>query len=177
LGASVAAGVGYLLGKERVPNYTYLKERNVQFRVNARSGRTDKLGGSGWEPFSYDTSSKELPASVVSLSNGTWENGFGIASPGKICFDAQVNLSSVLESVRVSIAFDSKPADNGSANSASSSDPFDALFPGEYSTLKAERGNLLGAGKDGRLCGTAPRVFPTGAKWSYTLSAVRGWKE
>lgn len=176
LAVAIAATIAYVVGKGSRPGYTYLKEGTIQFRVDERSGRTDRLGSTGWEPFSYDSSSEELPTSVVTLGNSTWESGFSTPPPGRICFDAHNHSGSVVQDVKISISFDPKPADYPTGAGGDPGNVDDFIF-GEYSTLKPDRENLLAAGKDGRVCGTAPRVFPTGAKWSYTVLRVRGWKE
>lgn len=142
--ASVVAGVAYMFGRASGPSYTYLHQGGVQFRVDARSGRTDRLEASGWQPFSFERPPEALPGSVVNLGNGTWESSF-TSPPGRICFDAQNNSDFVIQDVRVAVSFDPKPADYPSANGTNSGDPLDLILGSEYSLLKTETGHLLGA--------------------------------
>ena len=65
LAVCVAAGEGYSLGQSGVPNYTYLKEGNIQFRVDSHRGRTDRLSVDGWMPVSFDRPAEAIPPDMI----------------------------------------------------------------------------------------------------------------
>ena len=180
IAVAVAAGEGYVVGRQSEDNFTYLKQGNAQIRFDAHSGRTDVLRADGWEPISFDSPAQRLEEdpyakwraggktsfdvdamSLASLKNGTWEHESD-AAPGTICFDVQNNSHYVLRDVTILISIDPKPTDDAG---------------NDYVDMKSEVGSLLGIGRESRFCGSAPRVFPSGAKWSYNVSAVRGWRQ
>ncbi|MGA3055925.1 MAG: zinc ribbon domain-containing protein [Candidatus Korobacteraceae bacterium] len=163
----VAGGEGYLLGRQSLRNnYTYLTQGNLQYRVNAGTGRTDRLDiRSGWVPVSFDRPPETIPAdeapSIV-LSNGSWKNGISDTA-GEICFDVQNNSHYVLQEVAV-IVFRHIP-----------NDPLSA-FDFQRVMLRGF-GGLLDVNKASRFCGSAGQL-PTSATWTYnTEITITGWKQ
>jgi hypothetical protein len=164
----VAAGEGVVVGLHAGgESYTYLKEGSVQFRVNARLGRTDRLWSTGWVPVSFDAPPEDLPAdtmSSISLFSGTWQSGL-YGATDKVCFDLQNDSNYVLRDVAVHVSIDPKPTD----------DPFGGLA--NTVNMKVENGGLLDRGAHDRFCGEAPSHLTSGAKWSYDSPTAKGWKQ
>ncbi len=170
----VAGGEGYLLGRQSLGNnYTYLTQGNLQYRVNAGTGRTDRLDiRSGWVPVSFDKLPETITGKVLDMSNGSWANPT-YGTNGEICFDVRNDLPYVIRDVTIVVSYDPMPEDLKSPK------PFSLDSPpkiGDSVMLTREFGGLLDVGNASRFCGTAPRPFPTGAKWSYTQSSMTGWK-
>jgi hypothetical protein len=166
----VAAGEGFMVGQQfGGESYTYLKEGNIQFRVNARLGRTDRLWNDGWEPVSFDKPPEVIPSSEIlslvwSMSRGEWDGGI-LGTPGKICFDFQNNSSYVIRDISLHITLDPKPTDDTSTEFT------------DVTNLKREVGGLIDKGAEDRVCGDAPRSLPGGTKWSYEVTSAIGWKQ
>jgi hypothetical protein len=153
-------------GCSRKPSdrYTYLKEGEAQFRVDNEAGRTDKLeGANGWQPVSFDRPPENLPteqAQKLFPTAGKWErSGFN----DKICFHVLNDSDYVVESVRVLVSINPKPAD--------ADDLGDAVI------MKAYLGGLLARGRQDLFCGDAPRPLPGTANWTFGDLRARGWKE
>jgi hypothetical protein len=168
LAVGVAAGEGYVLGRQSIGNsYTYLTQGDVHYRVNAVSGRTDVLAGTrGWEPVSFNSTPETISpdeARSIILSGGSWKNGTYTA--GLICFDVQNNSHYVLQQVEISISLSPEPPD-------ATKNPL-AWFLGRV-MLKGVY--PLDVGKAAQFCGDAPRQFPAGAAWSYGTGIMTGWK-
>jgi hypothetical protein len=172
LAVAFAAGEGYVLGRQSLGNgYTYLTQGKLQYRVNTTSGRTDMLAGiRGWEPVSFNTAPETISASdgwgglvflTINLSNGIWEPGvFGTS--GKICFDVRNDSIYVLRDIVIGVTLDPEPP---------------GVLGGENVHLENESGGLLDVGRSSRYCAAEPRPFPTGAKWTYTMQWMTGWKQ
>lgn len=169
LAVALAAGEGFLIGRQPAESYTYLQQGNFQFRVNARSGRTDRLTNAGWEPLSFDKPAEMLTSTTVDfifgvgLRNGNWAAGPFNVGPGEICFDVENNTGYVLRDVTVVINLDPKPAD---------ADRTDSLV-----TLTKFGSGLLGRSATSKFCGKATRKLPDGSNWSFTLVSASGWME
>ncbi len=171
LAVGVAAGEGYSVGAHsHGKSYTYLQQGNLQYRVDSRSGRTDALkGGGGWEPVSFDRAPEvvELIAASLSLqlTEGKWDSD-------RICFEIENDSDYVLESVKVSISLEPKPANPNPIYA----DRWDYAV-----TLKQYGGGLLDKKRRSQFCG-ATKIWgwqtPVGAtSWSYSISSATGWKE
>lgn len=168
----VAAGEGYVLGRQSLGNnYTYLTQRDLHYRVNAVSGRTDVLAGTrGWEPVSFNSTPETIPpdeARSIILSGGSWKNGTYDA--GLICFDVQNNSHYVLQQVAISVSLNPKPPEVN-CNFA------DQILGGGCEGVILKGSFLLDEGKADQFCGNAPRPFPAGAAWSYATGIMTGWK-
>jgi len=158
LAVAVAAGEGYLVGRQfGVKTYTYLQQGNIQYRVDEAAGRTDRLGTGGWEAVSFDRPAEPIPSAdvflAVSMSKGEW------AFNNDVCFDVSNDSGFVLQDIWIQITFDPQPPEGN-------------LFL----NLKRYGGAPLDKGKSGRFCGSASRAFPSGSKWSYTITSEGGWK-
>lgn len=101
----------------------------------------------------------------VRLTDGQWQTM--PLSAGRICFDVTNDSSYVLRDLTIRVSLEPKPPD----------------FPdgGEPVILRRQsdfsgHDQLLDVGKTLQLCGTAPTEYPSGAKWSYNVSAIMGWK-
>ena len=169
LAVALAAGEGFLIGRQPTESYTYLQQGNFQFRVNAHSGRTDRLTIAGWEPVSFDKPAETLTSELLGflfgleLKNGAWTAGPFNVGPGEICFDMENKSDYVIRDVTVAINLDPKPAD--------------AARTDDSVTLTKVGNGLLGKSATSKFCGKAPRKLPDGSNWSFTLVSASGWKE
>lgn len=165
LAVCVAAGEGYSLGQSGSPNYTYLKEGNVQYRVDPHRGRTDRLSAVGWTLVSFDRPPEAIPFYLISrlvLSNGGLASATS-ASTGQICFDVQNNSDYVLKDVTILAAvYVSKPPS--------------ASPPPERVVLQSD---LVGVerGTSAHLCGTTTLHLSSSDTWSYSDTTASGWKQ
>jgi hypothetical protein len=159
------------------PHYRYLSQGSVQYRVDERAGRTDRLGNGGWTPVAYDKEAQEIPISLtdgtkgndavskyfsgpsVSLTQGGWAPPtlFG-GSSGKICFIATNSSGYVVDRIVIDVALKDKSA---------TSQPV---------TLKAQSGGLLAVGAKGLICGDAPQGVSASDGWTYSADHAYGWK-
>jgi hypothetical protein len=169
LAVCVAAGEGYSLRQSGSPSYTYLKEGDIQFRTDARRGRTDRLFGNGWRPVSFDRPPDVLPFDLIPsivLNNGSWETRYRMLyAPGEIihgqfCFDVQNNSDYVLKDVEIIIVMHPVFAKNDIGVTV----PVDLKAP--YALDKRESGHL---------CGRV-LVSPL-STWNYSVSSANGWKQ
>jgi hypothetical protein len=175
--AVVVAGLeGFTIGQHfGSESYTYLSQSNAQYRVNRRSGRTDRLTNSGWKPVSFDRRAMKIPDEETGYDifaamthydplfkdGGTWENGHG-GSAGKICFNIQNDTDYVLSEIRISVEISKK-------NTAEADKFSDIRLSNDY-------GGLLDSGDAAKFCGTAPRNLSDGETWSFHRGMVTGWK-
>lgn len=169
LAVCVAVGEGYFLRQSGRPSYTYLKEGDIQFRTDARRGRTDRLFGNGWRPVSFDRPPNALPSHLIPsivLNNGSWETQYRLLyAPGEIihgqfCFDVQNNSDYVLKDVEIIVLMHPVFAKNDIGVTAS----VDLKAP--YALDKRESGHL---------CGRV-LVSPL-STWNYSVSSATGWKQ
>jgi hypothetical protein len=171
LAVCVAAGEGYSLGQAGSPNYTYLKEGNIQFRVDPHRGRTDRLYAGGWIPVSFDRPEAISPDQIprLVLSNGSLENGT-LTSPGQICFNVKNNSDYVLKDVTILAAthVSASPSPNG-------------YPPGFTPYVGPERvilqSDLVDRGISVHLCGTTSLSLSPSDTWSYSDTAAAVWKQ
>jgi hypothetical protein len=172
LGVGVAAGEGYVVGRQSLGNnYTYLAQGDLHYRVDAASGRTDVLAGTkGWEPVSFNRPPETIPtedARSIIVSNGSWENGTYTA--GKICFDVQNGSHYVLQQVAISISLNPKPPEENC-------NLFDQMLGGGCEGVILKGGRPLDVGKAAQFCGDAPRPIANGTTWKYGTGTITGWK-
>lgn len=164
LAVCVAVGEGYFLGQSGSPSYTYLKEGDIQFRMDARRGRTDRLFGNGWRPVSFDRPPVAIPSDQIRrlvLSDGRWENET-LSPPGQMCFYVQNDSDYVVKSVTI------HPGVLGS-NPPPISEPAVVL----QSTYLVDKATA------GQLCGTPLFHLSASDIWSYseTETSATGWKQ
>lgn len=167
LAVVLAAGEGFLIGRQPAENYTYLQQGNTQVRVNPSTGRTDRLTTDGWMPISYDKPPETLDpwqAPTLTLTNGVWKNTF--LDNGEVCFDVENGTQYTVQDLSIVLTFDPKPA-----NTSSFDDVFNSV------TLKKFIGGLLATGKSAEFCGKPGVKLPPDAKWSYQMKSYSGWKE
>jgi hypothetical protein len=171
LAVCVAAGEGYSFGQSSSPNYTYLKEGNLQFRVDSHRGRTDRLFGGGWMPVSFDRSPEALPSDRIPrlvLSNGGWESTTS-AAPGRICFDVQNNSDYVVKDLTiVASVHPSTPPSTG---------PYAGLDAQRIESVVLQTPYLVDSGDSAHLCGTTSFHLSTSDTWSYSDISANGWKQ
>jgi hypothetical protein len=172
LAVCVAAGEGYSLGQSGSPNYTYLKEGNIQFRVDSRRGRTDRLYAGGWIPVTFDRPPEGIPADQIPqlvLSNSGWESATS-TSPGQICFDVQNNSDYVLKEVAILAAVHvSTPPSTGIYKG------FDPYAAPERVVLQSAY--LIDRGTSAHLCGATSSYPSPSDNWSYSDTTASGWKQ
>jgi hypothetical protein len=157
LAVCVAAGEGYSLGKSGSPNYTYLKEGNVQFRVDSHRGRTDRLFGRGWIPVSFDRPAEAIPSDQIPriiLSNAFW-------NAGEICLDVQNGSDYVVKGVTIHPAVLA---------------PTQTL-PVPVSAVVLQAAYLIDKGDHAILCGTTSFHLLTSDNWSYSDTSASGWRQ
>jgi hypothetical protein len=175
LAVVVAAGEGYMFSRGSRDSFTYLTQGKLQYRVNARNGRTDMMLSTGrWHPVSFDRPSEEIPYSAslnVTFSRENWGPSLRDLSssyeefsspnhPQDICMDVQNNSRFVLEKVTILISLDPE-----------SSDKYDHIVE-----LKDALGRLLDRGEKSKFCGPAPLPL-SNSKWSDSYLSVNGWKD
>jgi hypothetical protein len=144
------------------PRYRYLSQGSVQYRVDEKAGRTDRLGNGGWFPVAFDREAEEVPegnifSQSIALSEGQWTSALG----GQICFTA-VNSSGYLVD-RIAIKVQAQKQ-NGPVNLD------------QEVTLKSYGGGFIGPGKNSMVCASSPRDLSADETWSYTYLAAYGWK-
>lgn len=153
----VAGGEGYSTGRYQT-GYTYLQEGNIQFRIDKRFGRTDRLWSNGWKPVSFDRPTDKIniidAIFQIPLTNTRWEGQ-------RICFDVQNKSDYVIKSIALSVTITPKSP---------------SATPTKLSVLShPEVYGLLDSGDDDRFFGTAT-TFPVDAEWSYVVEEFTGWK-
>lgn len=157
LAVLVAGGEGYSIGHYQT-GYTYLQEGNTQFRIEKRTGRTDRLWTNGWKPVSLDRPTDKIDVLVgifaIPLTNGRWEGS-------RVCFDVQNKSDYIIKSIALSVTITPKSHTDTPTKLAV------LLHPEVYA--------LLDSGDDDRFCGTAT-TFPGDAEWSYAVEEITGWK-
>jgi zinc-ribbon domain len=161
----LVAAFGCLLLVRPLIRYKYLKERALQFRYDRYSGRTDELvPAEGWVPVGFDRPPVSFPATAISLSQGSWQNG--LDDPGEVCFQVENNSGFVVKGIVVAITI--------------KGDPLEQSRPAGYDapliTLHLQGDGLLGVGKAGRFCGTTHN-WGSGQSWTYDVFSAEGWKQ
>jgi len=182
---ALAAGEGFLIGRQGHDRFRYLQQGSTQFRVNERLGSTDRLTGSGWQPVSFDRPAEAVPLAgtsddhvfgglaQLSLTNGVWTGNSTNAGLGEICYGVENKSDYVLRDVTVNV--DYEPVSTLPKSELKSLDlrPISLLYP---VVLRTGSGLLLGPNATSRLCGPSPPELPEGSKWSSKLVSAAGWK-
>jgi hypothetical protein len=141
----------------------------VQYRVDERAGRTDRLGTSGWYPVAYESEAKEIDllAAIwtVNLTKGYWE---GAIAGGDICFTVNNTSGYVMDRIVIKVKTQKK---NGAEAGKDSSAGVD-----QEVVLKGYGGGLISPGRDSLVCASSPRDLSPDETWSYDLKSVYGWK-
>jgi hypothetical protein len=79
--------------------YKYLQQGQTQIRVEERSGRTDRLTGSGWIPISFDSPSVEVPKDQLKRISVTIVHDGG----PPLCYTVNNDSNYVLKEIWVSL--------------------------------------------------------------------------
>jgi hypothetical protein len=172
LAVALAAAEGFLIGRQPAENYKYLQTGNAQFRVNERSGRTDRLTNAGWRPISFDKPAEAMPRDSMDfefglgLMNGTWIGDPENAGPGEICYDLENKTDYVLRDVTIEVDFEPTPPPG--------INPIDLALGSVV--LRGGPGGLLDTSATSRFCGAPLKKLPDGSKWSSKLVSATGWK-
>jgi hypothetical protein len=139
----------------------------VQYRVDEKAGRTDRLGSNGWHPVAFDKAAEQLPPSDVSVFDFTLKDGhWGPNWPNgdEICFTFENSFGYVIQKLPVQIEVKDK-------------DGKDAKDVSQMIDLTKEDGGLIDTGETAKVCARAPGNFPEGGNWSYSTSyLIQGWK-
>ncbi len=163
----LAVLVGVTLDQDTFgPRYRYLSQGSVQYRVDEKAGRTDRLGNGGWYPVAFDKAAEQLPPSDVSvfdfaLKDGHW--GPNWPSGDEICFTFENSSGYVIQ--KLSVQIEVKDKDGKAATDVS-----------QVIDLAREGGGLIDTGGTSKVCALAPGNFPQGGSWSYTDVGAYGWK-
>lgn len=164
---------GFALGQRfGRDSYSYLSQKNAQYRVNQRSGRTDRLTDRGWRPVSFDSKAEEIPNADLSfairMKHGEWNN-LSPFSTRKICFDVQNDSDFVIADIGINAFVRSKGGDSSDKKN---------LLQGDNSVrLTSSTGYLLDIGEQAQFCGPAPRDLSSDETWDYSPQPLRGWKK
>jgi len=159
------------------PRYRYLSQGSVQYRVDERAGRTDRLGSSGWYPVAYDREAQELPpvAAIwtVNLTKGEWTSGSG----GKICFSAVNSSEYTVDRITIAVQIQKKSDAQAGKDGATDKDSANQLNPTDQQVvLKSYGGGFIGTGDTALVCAPSPRDLTADDTWSYTDEHIYGWK-
>lgn len=150
------------------PRYRYLSQGAVQYRVDEKAGRTDRLGNHGWYPVAYESGAKEINALdaiwTVNLTKGYWEPAI---AGGNICFTVSNTSGSILDRITIQVQTQKKNADAGKG---------DASALNQQIVLKSYGGGFIGTGDTILACASSPRDLATDETWSYSDVHLYGWK-
>jgi hypothetical protein len=181
----LAVLVGVTLDQDSLgPRYRYLSQGAVQYRVDEKAGRTDRLGTGGWFPVAFDKEAVDvidvLHGNMFdiplenNLTNGMWTPSLAW---GRVCFNLSVASSSVfvLKGIDIEVSINKKgDAPPGKSNFYTDAQKtFDNTFP---LSLHNEGGGLMVPGGTYLVCGSAPRDLSADETWSYSLKHFYGWK-
>ena len=151
------------------PRYRYLSQGSVQYRVDEKAGRTDRLGNHGWYPVAFDGEAKEINALdaiwTVNLTKGYWEPAI---AGGNICFTVSNTSGYILD--RITIQVQSQKKNDADAGKG------DASALNQQIVLKSYGGGLIGTEDTVLACASSPRDLATDETWSYSDVHIYGWK-
>jgi hypothetical protein len=175
----IAVLVGVALDQDTFgPRYRYLSQGSVQYRVDEKAGRTDRLGDGGWHPVAFDSEARKVPGAdtlfdhSIVLTQGGWT---ATLSPlgGKICFAVTNSSDYVVERVEI-VAHIQKKSDPEAGKDGAPD--FYSAATGPQVVLKNYGGGFIDAGETRLACGSAPRDLSADETWSYTYAGAYGWK-
>jgi hypothetical protein len=159
------------------PRYRYLSQGSVQYRVDEKAGRTDRLGNGGWYPVAYDREAQQMPANgpltQIELTNGEWTPWSVSPLGGQICFLAKNASDYILDRITISVRILKKT--DAAAGQDSAPDLYSRVS-GPQVVLKSYGGGLIAAGETRLACGSAPRDLSAKETWSYEYINAYGWK-
>ena len=151
------------------PRYRYLSQGSVQYRVDEKAGRTERLGNHGWYPVAFDSEAKEINALdailTVNLTKGYWEPAI---AGGDICFTVSNSSGYILDRITIQVQTQKKNDANAGKGDASALN--------QQIVLKSYGGGLIGTGDTVLACASSPRDLGTDETWSYSDVHIYGWK-
>ncbi len=160
----LAALVGVTLDQDTFgPRYRYLSQGSVQYRVDEKAGRTDRLGNGGWFPVAFDSEARKVPDAdtlfdhSIVLTEGHWTSVLG----GQICFTVTNSSDYLLDRISIKVQAQKQ---NG------------PVTLDQEVTLKSYGGGFIGSGKNSMVCASSPRDLSADETWSYTYMGSYGWK-
>ena len=172
----LAVLVGVTLDQDSFgPRYRYLSQGAVQYRIDERAGRTDRLTNSGWYPVAFDKEAREVPNDnmfdpKIVLTKGEWTSTLG----GEICFS--VNNSSDYIVDRVTINVTTQKQSDAATGKDSAENKYSMYGNQQMVVLKSYGGGFLASGQNPLACGSSPRDLSANETWSYADMHAYGWK-
>jgi hypothetical protein len=182
----LAGLVGVTLDQDTFgPRYRYLSQGSVQYRVDEKAGRTDRLRSGGWLPVAFDKEATEVPI-IPELTKGSWSSSFGYGT-GKVCFRIDINPFAkylsygnpseyIIDRITITAQIQSKNGSVPGNTGSTSSDPNGPVVSENEITLKGDGGGFINSEEATEVCGSSPRDLADGETWSYTDMHVYGWK-
>ena len=166
----LAALVGVTLDQDSFgPRYRYLSQGSVQYRVDERAGRTDRLGTGGWYPVAYESEAKEINLLDaiwnVNLTKGYWA---GAIAGGDICFSLNNSSGYVIDRITIEVKTEKK--------SEAGTEKDNSAAVNQEVILKSYGGGLIGPGQNSMVCASSPRDLSADETWSYEFKSIYGWK-
>jgi hypothetical protein len=166
----LAVLVGVTLDQDSFgPRYRYLSQGSVQYRVDERAGRTDRLGTGGWYTVAYESGAKEIDSLdailTVNLTKGYWE---GVVAGGDICFTVNNSSGYVIDRIIFEVKTQKKDSAEAGKDSSAAVD--------QEVILKSYGGGLISPGQNSLVCASSPRNLSADETWSYDLKSIYGWK-
>jgi hypothetical protein len=163
----LAVLVGVTLDQDSFgPRYSYLSQGTVQYRIDEKAGRTDRLTNSGWYPVAFDKQATEVPNDnifdpKIVLTKGQWASTSG----GEICFSATNSSNYIVDRIDIAVKIQKK-----------SDVPSYPTFYDQHIDLKSYGGGFVSPGQSALVCASSPRDLLADETWTYTYMGAYGWK-
>jgi hypothetical protein len=151
-----------------------LSQGTVQYRVDEKAGRTDRLTNNGWYPVAFDKEAQEVPENVFSpsieLTKGEWTSTLG----GQICFIATNSSDYIVD--RITINVTNQKQSYTAAGKDSAVNKYSMYGNQPMVVLKNYGGGLIGTRMTAFVCASSPHDLAADETWSYTNVHAYGWK-
>jgi len=175
----LAVLVGVTLDQDTFgPRYRYLSQGSVQYRVDEKTGRTDRLGNGGWFPVAFDREAEEVPANGsltrIELTNGEWVPLSSGSMGGQVCLLAKNSSGYILDRITISVKILKQAGASEGKDDAL--DQYLSGWGGQQVVLKSYGGGFIAAGETRLACGPAPRDLAADETWNFAVSNAYGWK-
>lgn len=175
----LAVLVGVTLDQDTFgPRYRYLSQGSVQYRVDEKAGRTDRLGNGGWFPVAFDREAEEVPANGplthFELTNGEWVPLSSGSMGGQVCLLASNPSDYIVDRITISVKILKQAG--ASTGKDDALDQYLSGWGGQQVVLKSYGGGFIGAGETRLACGPAPRDLAADETWNFAVSNAYGWK-
>lgn len=174
----LAVLVGVTLDQDAFgPRYRYLSQGSVQYRVDEKAGRTDRLGNGGWFAVAFDREAEEVPANgpltQIELTNGEWVPVSSGSMGGQVCLLAKNSSDYIVDRITISVKILKR-----AGASAGKDDALDQYLSGwgQQVVLKSYGGGFIGARETRLACGPVPRDLAADETWNFAVSNAYGWK-